>query len=61
MWADVAIWNSWPSGTRAVHCGAVNTPAGIGLEPTLAEHIANIVDVFRELRRVLRDDGTAFS
>ena len=42
------------------HCGAVNTPAGIGLEPTLAEHIANIVDVFRELRRVLRDDGTAW-
>ena len=41
-------------------CGAVNTPAGIGLEPTLAEHIANIVDVFREVRRVLRDDGTAW-
>ena len=33
---------------------------GIGLEPTLAEHIANIVDVFREVRRVLRDDGTAW-
>ena len=50
---------AWPNNTCG-HCGAVNTPAGIGLEPTLAEHIANIVDVFRELRRVLRDDGTAW-
>ena len=49
----------WPNNTCG-HCGAVNTPAGIGLEPTLAEHIANIVAVFRELRRVLRDDGTAW-
>ena len=31
---------------------------GIGLEPTLAEHIDNIVAVGREVRRVLRDDGT---
>ena len=40
------------------HCGAIQQPAGIGLEPTLAEHIASIVAVFREVRRVLRDDGT---
>ena len=39
-------------------CGAVNTPAGIGLEPTLGEWVANIVAVMREVRRVLRDDGT---
>jgi DNA modification methylase len=32
----------------------------IGLEPTLAEYIAAMVDVFREVRRVLRDDGTVF-
>jgi DNA modification methylase len=30
----------------------------IGLEPTLAEYIAVMVAVFREVRRVLRDDGT---
>jgi DNA modification methylase len=30
----------------------------IGLEPTPAEFIKRLVDVFREVRRVLRDDGT---
>ena len=30
----------------------------IGLEPTLDEHIENIVAVCREVRRVLRPDGT---
>jgi DNA modification methylase len=30
----------------------------IGLEPTLAEYIATMVDVFRDVRRVLRNDGT---
>jgi DNA modification methylase len=30
----------------------------IGLEPTPEEYVAQIVDVFREVRRVLADDGT---
>jgi hypothetical protein len=30
----------------------------IGLEPTPDEFVAALVDVFREVRRVLRDDGT---
>ena len=30
----------------------------IGLEPTPAEYVAKMVAVFREVRRVLRDDGT---
>lgn len=30
----------------------------IGLEPTPAEFVAQMVEVFREVRRVLRDDGT---
>jgi DNA modification methylase len=32
----------------------------IGLEPTPAEFVAKLVDVFREVRRVLRDDGTVW-
>lgn len=30
----------------------------VGLEPTPDEYVANMVAVFREVRRVLRDDGT---
>jgi DNA modification methylase len=30
----------------------------LGLEPTPEEYVANMVEVFREIRRVLRDDGT---
>ena len=33
-------------------------PGMIGLEPTFDEHLDNIVAVFREVRRVLRKDGT---
>ena len=33
---------------------------GIGLEPTLGEWVQNIVAVMREVRRVLRDDGTCW-
>ena len=32
----------------------------IGLEPTPAEYVAALVAVFREVRRVLRDDGTVW-
>ena len=30
----------------------------IGLEPTFDDHLGNLVEVFREVWRVLRDDGT---
>jgi len=33
-------------------------PAEIGLEPTPGEFVAKLVAVFREVRRVMRDDGT---
>lgn len=33
-------------------------PEQIGMEPTPAEFVANLVAVFREVRRVLRPDGT---
>jgi len=32
----------------------------LGLEATPEEYVANLVAVFREVRRVLRDDGTVF-
>lgn len=33
-------------------------PGQIGLEPTMQEYIARIVEVFAEVKRVLTDDGT---
>lgn len=53
---------------ESVHCVVTSPPywglrdygaAGqIGLEPTFAEHLVKLVDVFGEVRRVLRKDGT---
>lgn len=34
------------------------TDGQMGLEPTVKEYVANMVTLFTELRRVLRDDGT---
>lgn len=52
----------------SVHCCVTSPPyfglrdygnAGqIGIEPTLDAYVATMVDVFRDVRRVLRDDGT---
>lgn len=39
-------------------CGAVRIDKQIGLEETPDQYIARLVDVFRECRRVLTDDGT---
>ena len=58
-----------PLADESVHCVVTSPPywglraytgdAGmIGLEPTFDEHLANLVTVFREVRRVLRKDGT---
>ncbi len=41
-------------------CGARRIDAQIGLEPTPDAYIATLVAVFREVRRVLRPDGTVF-
>lgn len=53
---------------RSVHCCVTSPPywglrdygvsGQMGLEPTLEEYVAKMVEVFREVRRVLRDDGT---
>jgi site-specific DNA-methyltransferase (cytosine-N4-specific) len=39
-------------------CGARRIDQQLGLERTPEEYVAKMVDVFREVRRVLRDDGT---
>jgi len=39
-------------------CGARRIDSQIGLEPTYQEHVKVIADVFDEVRRVLRKDGT---
>ena len=41
-----------------VHCGAEQQVYGIGLEDSLGEWAESLVSVFREVGRVLRDDGT---
>lgn len=41
-------------------CGAVRVDEQIGLEPTLEEFITGMVEVFRGVRHVLADDGTAW-
>jgi DNA modification methylase len=39
-------------------CGAIRIDSQIGLEQTPDEYVAEMVSVFAEVRRVLRDDGT---
>jgi len=39
-------------------CGAVRIDEQIGLEETPGEYINKLIDVFREVKRILRDDGT---
>lgn len=41
-------------------CGARRIDQQLGLEPTFQEYIAKMVMVFREVRRVLRSDGTCW-
>jgi len=57
-----------PLADKSVHCCVTSPPyfglrdygtdAQIGLEPTPAAYVEEMVKVFREVRRVLRDDGT---
>jgi|TARA_R110000824_G_scaffold3475_4_gene16479 DNA modification methylase len=41
-------------------CGATRKDEQLGLEDTPEEYAENLVSVFREVRRVLRDDGTVW-
>lgn len=64
---DALTWlRQLPDGT--VNCCVTSPPyfglrdygheGQIGLEETPDEHVQKLVEVFREVRRVLRDDGT---
>jgi DNA modification methylase len=44
--------------THCSGCGAVRIDSQLGLERTPEEYISNMVGVFREVKRVLRADGT---
>jgi DNA modification methylase len=39
-------------------CGAIREDEQLGLEETPEEYVENMVKVFREVRKVLKDDGT---
>ena len=47
-----------PMKSVCTKCGAIRVDEQIGLEETPEEYITKLVDVFREVRRVLHDDGT---
>ncbi len=44
--------------TACDKCGATKTDLQVGLEESPEAYVARLVEVFREVRRVLRDDGT---
>ena len=44
--------------SKCPKCGAIRKDSQLGLEETPLEFVNNLVQVFREVRRVLRDDGT---
>ncbi|MCP5404620.1 MAG: site-specific DNA-methyltransferase, partial [Pseudomonadaceae bacterium] len=47
-----------PAGGVCPKCGARRIDQQLGSEATPEEYVANMVAVFREVRRVLREDGT---
>ena len=53
---DEAIKNNQP----CPKCGAIRKDSQLGLEDTPEEYVENLVQVFREVKRVLRDDGTVW-
>ncbi len=49
-----------PMGQTCSKCGARRVDKQLGLEPTPDEYVQNMVVAFREVRRVLRRDGTCW-
>jgi DNA modification methylase len=46
------------TGSECGKCGARRVDSQLGLEPTPEAYVSRMVEVFREVRRVLREDGT---
>jgi len=46
------------NGGYCPHCGAKRIDFQIGLEKTREDYVAKMVEVFREVKRVLKNDGT---
>lgn len=54
---DAACSHEWTEAdSSCLRCGAWR--GQLGLEPTPEMYVEHLVDIFREVRRVLRDDGT---
>lgn len=70
LWCGDALETLRALPSESVHCVVTSPPywglrdygvdGQIGLEESPDEHIARLVEVFREVRRVLRADGTAW-
>ena len=58
--ADVKNADGREMGQLCGKCGAKRIDAQLGLEPTIAEYVANMVEVFGLVRELLRDDGVLF-
>jgi DNA modification methylase len=56
--ADRTFTAVTPCKDECANCGAKRADLQVGLEQTPEEFVAKLVDVFREVRRVLKDDGT---
>jgi DNA modification methylase len=56
--ASITSGGNRGAGRTCLKCGATRADQQLGLEATPEEYVANMVAVFREVRRVLRDDGT---
>ena len=55
---DESIGKDWQYRDACKKCGALRVDSQIGLEPTPEAYVEKLVQVFREVRRVLKDDGT---
>lgn len=48
------------TGEKCPHCGAVRKDLQLGLEPTFNEYIKKLCDIFDEVKRVLKKEGTCW-
>ncbi len=72
--SECILWDvsetPWPIEDKSVQCAVTSPPywglrdygveGQLGLEKTPAEYVERMVQVFREVKRVLRDDGTCW-